>query len=170
MFANATRVIPESEDTIVSNFWGPPSLLATDGRLLIEYQTGGPSEIRVFDRAGNPLPSPDLPPVSSIGQMVETDDGVLFSVGSFTQQTAWKRLDPRTGTVTDTALRSDVGGKVIEDFLHHRPWFACPDHPAIDAAHRADHVARRRLEGFIGREQLVEREGPFLDLPLVLPG
>jgi prolyl oligopeptidase len=105
--ANATRVIPESDDTIVSNFWGPPSLLATDGRLLIEYQTGGPSEIRVFDRAGKPLPSPNLPPVSSIGQMVETDDGVLFSVGSFTQQTGWKRLDPRTGKVTDTALHSD---------------------------------------------------------------
>ncbi|USO00211.1 MAG: S9 family peptidase [Phycisphaeraceae bacterium] len=104
---NATPVIDQSKDTIISNFWGPHSLIATDDRLFVQYQTGGPSTIRMFDLQGQPLGGPDLPPVSAVGQMLEADGGVLYSAGSYTTLSSWYRFDPDSSKTSPTALRSD---------------------------------------------------------------
>jgi hypothetical protein len=41
----AEVALPEGEDTVVSDFWGTPTVLPTESRLYVEYQLGGPSEL-----------------------------------------------------------------------------------------------------------------------------
>ncbi len=105
---NARPLIPESDGTIVSNFWGPQSLVEAGGRILVQYQVGGPSEIRIFDLDGNPIGKPETPPVSAVGQMTPTKDGVLFSLSTYTRPTSWMRYDPASGETTPTALHADA--------------------------------------------------------------
>ncbi len=51
----ATTLVPEGPDTIVTDFWGAPTVLATASRLLVTYQLGGPAEVRTFDLGGKPV-------------------------------------------------------------------------------------------------------------------
>lgn len=101
----ATLVVPEGEDTIVTNFWAPPTVVPTRNRLVVTYQTGGPSELRLYDHRGRIQPAPSLAPVSAIRSMTTLADGsILFRTESFVQASAWKRLDPATGEVSETPL------------------------------------------------------------------
>ncbi|MCX5690056.1 MAG: hypothetical protein NTV94_09805, partial [Planctomycetota bacterium] len=54
----ATELIPESSDTIVSEFNDDSSLVATSRAIFVTYQLGGPSEIRTFDHQGRPAAKP----------------------------------------------------------------------------------------------------------------
>lgn len=102
----ATLVIPEGEDTIVTDFWGPPTVVPTADRLVVTYQTGGPSELRLYDHRGRIQTAPSLSPVSAIRYMTTLSDGsILFRTESFVQASAWKRLSPASGEVSDTPLR-----------------------------------------------------------------
>jgi prolyl oligopeptidase len=69
--------------------------------------SGGPSELLTFDRAGKPLGSVPIPPVSAVTEMVRagTDD-LLFRDGSFTTAPVWLRYDATTKKVTPAALRT----------------------------------------------------------------
>ena len=72
-------IVPEGPDTIVTSFYhAPPSLLATRDRLYVIYQTGGPSELRVFDLAGKRLAGPQQLPLSSVGGLTRFE-GETFS-------------------------------------------------------------------------------------------
>lgn len=86
----AEVIIPEGDDTIVTTFYqSPPSLLATAHRLYVEYQLGGPSELRVFDLKGKRLPNPAQQPLSSVGGLTHVEgDDVLFANTSYTSPTA----------------------------------------------------------------------------------
>ena len=102
--ARAAVVVPEGEDTIVTDFWGSPTVLPTRRRLYVTYQTGGPSELRAFDLRGRKLDPVAQPPVSSVGGLVALPDGsVLYRVTSYLTPTAWKRIDP-AGRTHDTPL------------------------------------------------------------------
>lgn len=104
--ARARVVVPEGEDTIVTDFWGPPTVVPTRNRLYVTYQTGGPSELRVYDLRGRAQDKPQLPPVSAIRTLITMEDGsLLFRVESFVQPSAWMRLDTSSGEVTATPLR-----------------------------------------------------------------
>jgi len=121
-------VIAESNDTLVTSFYGrPPSILPTANRLYVQYQTGGPSEIRCFDLEGKSLDAPDQLPVSSAGGLValggDDSDAVYFSNGSYLAPWAGYRYDPETGESGKTALRSDppvdleaMGVTVVREF------------------------------------------------------
>jgi prolyl oligopeptidase len=73
--------------------------------LYIEEQTGGPSQIRVFDKAGKPMGTVPILPVSAIYQMTRSNgDELLFQNASFLEPPAWFRYDPSAKKVTRTAL------------------------------------------------------------------
>jgi len=81
---NAETIIAEGDDTIVSSFYTHSKMVATQTRLYLTYQLGGPSEIRVFDQDGRPQPDPAILPVSGIGQIVATkDDEILYQNFSY---------------------------------------------------------------------------------------
>ncbi len=103
---HAHVVIPEGENSIVTDFWGPPTVLPMHSKLYVTYQTGGPSELRVFDLRGRMLETPEQPPVSAIRALVAlTGDDALYRLESYVLPSAWYRIDGRTLTPHETALR-----------------------------------------------------------------
>ncbi|MDV6029432.1 MAG: S9 family peptidase [Phycisphaera sp. RhM] len=102
-------LIPENEDTIVTSFYrAPPSLVATDNRIYVTYQLGGPSEIRVFDRDGNALAKPKQLPISSVGGLEPlTGDDILFYNSSYVDPTLWFHYDASDEMTIKTPLSSE---------------------------------------------------------------
>src|SRR5262249_5752026 len=86
---------------------GSPSIVATEKRLYIEYQLGGPSELRVFDHEGTRLPDPQQLKLASIGGLTALEgDDVLFSNTSFINPPALYRFDAASGRTEKTPLES----------------------------------------------------------------
>lgn len=105
--ARANVVVPQSDDTIVSGFWGPPTIRVIEGRLYLTYQTGGPSELRAFDLNGRPVTSPAQPSIASAGSMAPGPNGtLLFAAGSYVEPSAYYTFDPKSETTRKTALAS----------------------------------------------------------------
>jgi len=105
---DATPIVDEGEDTIVTDFYGHATLIATHDRLYATYQLGGPSEIRAFEFDGTPATGPQIPEVSSVGQIVPTPSGaVMFEVESYVSPPAWRVFDPETGSTEATPLAMD---------------------------------------------------------------
>lgn len=106
--ADARVLVPQGRDTLVSGFADrATNIAATDHRLYLTYQLGGPSEIRVFDLAGHRLPSPRQFPIGAVGEIkpaADHGDAVLFAATSFINPVTWFRYDPDTGTTTKTPL------------------------------------------------------------------
>jgi len=101
----AQIIVPEMEDTIVSDFYGHPPIVVTSNRLYLTYQLGGPSEIRVFDLRGQRQAGPEILPVSSVGQIVAVaKDAILYPNSSYIEPSAWYLFDPGEGTTVKTAL------------------------------------------------------------------
>jgi prolyl oligopeptidase len=101
----AQVVVPEGNDTIVSDFPGHPPTVATSNRLYVTYQLGGPSEIRVFDLKGQRQAGPEILSVSSVGQIVAVGgDAVLYQNSSYIELAAWYLFNPDEGTTVKTAL------------------------------------------------------------------
>jgi len=101
----AQIIVPEGDDTIVSDFPGHPPMVVTSNRLYVTYQLGGPSEIRVFDLRGSRQSGPKILPVSSVGQIVAVaNDAVLYSNSSYIEPSAWYLFGPDEGTTVKTAL------------------------------------------------------------------
>ncbi len=101
----AQIIIPEGNDTIVSDFFGHPPIVVASNRLYVTYQLGGPSEIRVFDLHGRRQAGPKILPVSSVGQIVAVEnDTILYSNSSYIEPAAWYLFGPDKGTTSKTAL------------------------------------------------------------------
>jgi prolyl oligopeptidase len=91
--SKAREVIPEGDDSIVTDFWDPPTVYATKDRLYVLYQVGGPSELRTFDLRGRPQGKVPTPPVSAVRALVPAEDGaLLFRVESFVEPSTWMRI------------------------------------------------------------------------------
>ncbi|MGI9458017.1 MAG: prolyl oligopeptidase family serine peptidase [Aeoliella sp.] len=102
-------VVHEGPDTIVASFIGGGTLLATSDRLYVVYQLGGPSEVRVFDLSGKPMPAPDQSPVSSAGGLTPGErDSVILAMGSYVKSSARHVYDPLTNKTTPTLFRSEM--------------------------------------------------------------
>jgi prolyl oligopeptidase len=106
--AKAQVVVPEGEDSIVTSFWRDSTVVATESRVYVVYQLGGPSEIRAFSLDGKPLAKPEQLPVSSVGHIepLEGDD-ILFENGSFIKPAAVYRYDAQAGKAERTALATN---------------------------------------------------------------
>lgn len=103
--AEAETIIPEGENTITSDYWFGTEMIVTDNLIYLQYQLGGPMEIRVFDLDGNAKPKPDILPVSSISEVVPLHgDQVLYKNVSYLKPAAWYRFDPKTGKSNATKL------------------------------------------------------------------
>lgn len=101
----AEEVIPESEATIVESFWHAPSIVATPSRLYVQVQLGGPSEIRVYDHAGQRQSGRKGSEVLGVGGIIPLDgDDILYASESFTEPPAYLRYDAAKGTTERTAL------------------------------------------------------------------
>ncbi|MCH7813201.1 MAG: prolyl oligopeptidase family serine peptidase, partial [Planctomycetes bacterium] len=120
--SKAQVIIPQGADTIVEDFWGPPTVLPTATRLYVQYQLGGPSQIRVFDHQGKRMPAPEQLAVGAVAGLTPLGgDDVLFANWSFVQPSAWYRFNPQSEQTTKTSLVtespvdfSDV--KVVREF------------------------------------------------------
>lgn len=113
--ARATEVVAEGTDSIVTDFWEGPTVWPTPSRLYVMYQTGGPSELRVFDHRGRPQTAPTAPPVSAVRRMVPlAGEALLYQVESFVTPPVWMRLARAGAEATPTALQEtspvDVSG------------------------------------------------------------
>jgi prolyl oligopeptidase len=98
LVADAQILIPESKSAIAG-------FEPTANFLYVEDQIGGPSQIRVFDKAGKPEGLIPILPVSSIHQMAPGNgDQLLFQNASYLEPPAWFQYDPATKKTTRTAL------------------------------------------------------------------
>jgi prolyl oligopeptidase len=103
----AEVIFPEGKDTIVSDFYGHPPLVAAPKRIYVTYQLGGPSEIRVFDYQGQQQTGPDILPVSNVGQIVAVeDDNILYENSSYLNPAAWYLFNPDKEISSKTGLVS----------------------------------------------------------------
>ena len=105
--AEAKVIVPQSSGTpadesaraSIEDFAPAPA------HLYVADVVGGPSQIRVFDLQGRPLPGPPLPPISAVRQLVPAHGGdVLFNVATYLEPSAWYRFDAATGKSIRTAL------------------------------------------------------------------
>jgi prolyl oligopeptidase len=122
----AKVIIPEGPDTIVEDFWGPPTVLAADTRLYVQYQLGGPSEVRAFTLDGQPAEGPKVPEVSAVSSVQPLGgDDLLFAHTSFLSPPAYYRYDAKAGTTTKTALAAPspmetAGMKVVRELARSK--------------------------------------------------
>lgn len=103
------ELIPENSDTIVTSFYrAPPSLVATEKRIYVTYQLGGPSEIRVFDQHGQPQNAPEQLPISSVGGIEPLGgDAIVFRNSSYVQPTRWCLFNADANRTIVTKLSSE---------------------------------------------------------------
>jgi prolyl oligopeptidase len=102
---SARVVVPEGNDTIVTDFYGKPTVVATETRLFVTYQLGGPSEIRMFDLDGKPQAGPDRPPVSAAGALTPlSGDDIIFAGSSFVESGNQYVFRARTRETVKTPL------------------------------------------------------------------
>ena len=91
-------MVPEGEATI-------QEMAATQSRLYVEDQIGGPSQLRVFELGGKPLPPVKLPPVVAVNGMVTLDgDDILYRSQTYIEPPAWYQYAASTGESRKTAL------------------------------------------------------------------
>ena len=104
----AKTIIPEEKDTIVTDFYGKPTIVATASRLYVTYQTGGPQEVRPFALTGKHLAVPAQPAVSATSELTPLEgDDLLFANSSFVQPPAQYLFRVKAGLVIKTKLIGD---------------------------------------------------------------
>jgi prolyl oligopeptidase len=97
--AAAQTVVPESQVAI-------QTFVAAQSHLYVADVVGGPSEIRVFDHAGQSQGTVPLEAVSAVPQMLRYGgDELLFQNVSYVRPAAWFRFNPASKQAPATALR-----------------------------------------------------------------
>jgi prolyl oligopeptidase len=98
--AEATVVVPEGKDSIVTDFQRKSGVLAVGDRVYVNYQLGGPSEVRAFSLAGKPQKAPVGPSVSSASPPIAWRGDVLVWFSSYTTPSTLTRFAAKTGKLT----------------------------------------------------------------------
>jgi prolyl oligopeptidase len=119
VLAHASIVAPERGVSI-------EKITPTDTRLYVTELDGGPSQVRVYDRAGNQQGLLPMPPVSAVREIVALEgDEVLIRANSFIEPPAWFRFRPEDEEPEPTALQTttpaDFGDvEVLREFATSR--------------------------------------------------
>jgi len=122
--AGAREMLPEpAEGSIVTDFWSHGAWAVTIDRLYLTMQLGGPSEVRVFDHAGNALATPNQLEVGAAsGLTLLEEDALLFRNVSYVEPAGWYTLDAMDGSVrkidalSTAAPVSYDGFEVVREF------------------------------------------------------
>jgi prolyl oligopeptidase len=114
--------VSEAQTVVAESRVAIESFLPIGNMLYTADQVGGPSQLRTFDITGKLQGVVPILPVSSVDQLVRSNDGaLLFRNTSFLEPPAWYRYDPATKMVTRTALHetaaADFGdAEVVREF------------------------------------------------------
>ncbi|MFT3684126.1 MAG: prolyl oligopeptidase family serine peptidase [Phycisphaerales bacterium] len=93
-----TLVVPQHpSNSIATNFEHQSGVTAAHGKVYVEYQAGGPSELWVFSADGSKADAVTLPPIASVEQVVPTENGVLIEIETFLAPAAWWSLPTGAG-------------------------------------------------------------------------
>jgi prolyl oligopeptidase len=115
--AAARVIVPEAGDNIINDHYGTRTVLPVKDRIYVRYQTGGPSEIRVFDYSGSRLPGPRQVQAGAVYTMIPVGEGdVLYPTASYLTPMKMYRFEAATAKTHETALgiRADVDWSEIE--------------------------------------------------------
>ncbi|MCA9675335.1 MAG: S9 family peptidase [Myxococcales bacterium] len=118
--SQAKVVVPQGQDTIVTDFYNGVGPTIVDGKVYLAYQVGGPSEVRAFTLAGKPATGPSLPPVSSVGFPIPIGHDLLISSASFVTAPGWSRFHPADGTTTVIPALSPPPPVTLDGFTVRR--------------------------------------------------
>ena len=99
--AEATVIVPDGKDSIVTSFQPKSGVLAVGDRVYVNYQLGGPSEVRAFTLAGKPQKAPVGPSVSSASAPVAWRGDVLVWFASYTTPSTLTRFAAKAGKLTE---------------------------------------------------------------------
>jgi prolyl oligopeptidase len=99
--AQAKVVIPEGKDSIFTSH-GADVLIEVGGRVHLRYQTGGPTELRIFTVTGKPTKPVELPPIASMQHLSRWRDGVLVGATTYTTPRAYYRVVPKAFSRIDS--------------------------------------------------------------------
>ena len=114
--------VSEAQTVVAESRVAIESFLPIGNMLYTADQVGGPSQLRSFDTAGKLQGVVPILPVSSVDQLVRSNDGaLLFRNTSFLEPPAWYRYDPATKMVTRTALHETAAAdfsdaEVVREF------------------------------------------------------
>jgi prolyl oligopeptidase len=97
---HAQTIVPERDVTI-------EQITPTATQLYVTELDGGPSQLRVYDLAGNAQGLLPMPPVAAVNEIVAlAGDQVLIRSNSFTAPPAWFRFMPEEEEPARTALQT----------------------------------------------------------------
>ena len=117
-----SRLLPQQDDTLASNFYGDPTFIVQQGKIYAKTLLGGPQELRVYDLQGEPQSRPRMG-VSGIGQIVPWDDGVMVRHYSYLSPSDWLMIDGAHTARYPMSSTSPVdfdGFKVVRNFAVSR--------------------------------------------------
>lgn len=106
----AEELVPQGKDTLAHSFYYEfsPSLMSAGNRLYAIYETGGPTELRVFSLDGEALAAPRQKDVSTaFGLSSAGGSDVYFGSTSYVSISEWSRFDASDSTTSTLALSSE---------------------------------------------------------------
>jgi prolyl oligopeptidase len=107
-------IVPEDPSlSIATDFFANTGVTPVGTGFFVQYQAGGPSELRAFGADGKARGSIELPPVSSVNQVAEGPDGrAMVEVETFITPPAWYSLDASSLHPNPTALAQTTPAKL----------------------------------------------------------
>src|SRR5262249_14528809 len=120
----AKTVVAASNGAISHSFYDPlsPSFVVAGGRIFVTAETGGPTELRVYDLSGKRMDGPKQEATSDVSGLTDAGPaGVLFAVNSYVTAGAWFGFDPQAKATKPLAISVKPtldwsGVKVVREF------------------------------------------------------
>jgi prolyl oligopeptidase len=118
--ADAKVVVPEGADAIVTDFYSEHGITTAHDRLYLNFQTGGPSELRAFTRTGGPAKAPAFPPVSTVDKPVVLGPSLIVASTSYMRPWSYSKFTATTGALAEIAAMSQKPPVDLSAFEVHR--------------------------------------------------